>query len=92
MTEEEEIRRGDEAAYITNHALFKEAMEMVKKDVIDKWSAAPARDKEGREWLWMFYQNALKFEEVFQTVINTGKMARIQQKQSAVERVTSLFG
>lgn len=89
---EDELRRAEEAQYIVNHPLFKEAMATMKEEIVKTWDASPARDEKGREWLWMLRQAALKFEDHFQTVINTGKMARLQQKQSAVEKVANLFG
>ena len=32
--------------------IFAESMKNMKQEIIDKWAACPARDTEGREWLW----------------------------------------
>lgn len=87
----DESQRGHAAQRILNDPIFKDAMAAVKQEVIDRWAAAPARDTEGREWLWQHYQVALKFEEVFSTMINTGKMADIEREQTATDKVRKFF-
>lgn len=86
---EAEIARGHEAAAIINAPLFAESMARMKKEIVDKWAACPARDTEGREWLWQHYQVALKFEEALTEVLNTGKLAVREREMSLAERVKS---
>lgn len=88
---DDEASRGHRAAGIVNDPLFIESMKRLKQEVIDRWSAAPARDTDGREWLWQHYQVALKFEELLVELINTGKMADIERKTSTVEKVARFF-
>jgi len=91
MTPEEEIRRGEEAAALISNPLFIEALGMLKKEVIDTWGACPARDTHGREWLWLMYQNAMKFEEVLKTVINSGKMsAQVAREKTMADRLLNV--
>lgn len=88
MTPEEEIQRGEEAHRILNSAVFQDALAKLKQELIEKWSSAPSRDTEGREWLWQHYQVVLKFEENFQHIINTGKLARtVEREQTIADRV-----
>jgi hypothetical protein len=93
---EKEIARGNQARAIIEDRIFVESMERLKKEIIDKWAAAPARDTDGREWLWQHYQVALKFEEVLTEVLNTGKLAFEERKRSLIERgagaLRSAFG
>jgi hypothetical protein len=92
MTPEQEMRRGEDAARILAEPLFKEAMEKVRSEVIAQWSAAPARDTQGREWLWQFYQVAAKFENTLVSVMETGKMASLSQKESLREKAARVWG
>jgi hypothetical protein len=92
MSPEEEIRRADRARAITQDDIYKEAMETLKKGVIDTWAACPARDKEGREWLWQQYQAALRFEQALQEVMNTGKLALEAKKRGLMERALHAVG
>jgi hypothetical protein len=87
---EAEIARGRQAQAILNDPLFAETFKTLKQEIIDKWAACPARDTEGREWLWQHYQVALKFEEALTTVLNTGKMAVKEREMSLVERAVSI--
>ena len=92
MTPEEEIRRGERARAITQDDVYVEAMEKLKKGVIDMWAATPARDTEGREWLWQQYQAALRFEQALQETMNTGKLALEAKKRGLVERALHAVG
>lgn len=85
-----EIARGRQAHAIITDPLFAETFKNLKQEIIDKWAACPARDTEGREWLWQHYQVALKFEESLTTVLNTGKMAIKEREMSLVERAVSI--
>jgi glutamate-ammonia-ligase adenylyltransferase len=52
-----------------------------------------ARDVEGREWLWQHYQVTLKFEQIFQELINTGKMATVMKREQTLsERILKAVG
>tara|TARA_R110000868_G_scaffold51340_2_gene162946 strand:- start:28 stop:312 length:285 start_codon:yes stop_codon:yes gene_type:complete len=93
MTESEEMQRGAQARAITTDPLFIESLAKLKSEVIDKWAACPARDTEGREWLWQHYQVTLKFEQIFQEIINTGKMAtQMQKERTLADKVLRAVG
>jgi len=84
---EQEIARAREAEQIINTPIYVEAMRNLKQGIIDKWAACPARDTDGREWLWQHYQVALKFEETLTEVLNTGKLALKEREMSLAQKV-----
>lgn len=84
---EGDIARGHEARAVLTSPVFIDSMARMKKEIIDQWAACPARDKDAREWLWMHYQVALKFEETLNEVLNTGKIALREKELSLVEKV-----
>lgn len=84
---EAEIARSRNAQAILDDPLFKDAFGKMKQGIIDKWAACPARDTEGREWLWQHYQVALKFEEALTEALNTGKLALKERQLSTVEKI-----
>ena len=93
MTREEELQRGAQAQSLLNDPIIRDALAAIKTQVIDQWAACPARDTEGREWLWRHYQVALKFEEALQEVINTGKLARaMEREQSVTDKIRKAVG
>jgi len=93
MTAFDEMQRGAQASAIVNDPLFVEAMARLKTEVIDKWAACPARDVEGREWLWQHYQVTCKFEQIFTEIINTGKMAtQMEKERTLADKVLRAVG
>jgi Xaa-Pro aminopeptidase len=87
---EDEIARMREAQQIVSTPIYVESMAKMKQGIIDKWAACPARDTEGREWLWQHYQVALKFEETLAEVLNTGKLALKEREMSFMDKVRSV--
>ena len=84
--------RAEAAKQILGNPTFEMAIEAMKKAVVEQWSACPVRDKDAREWLWMFYQNTLKFEEVLKGYIATGKKLEYDRQQETIaKRVAGLF-
>lgn len=88
---EEEIARSREAQAIIDSPIYAESMRKLKSGIIDTWAACPARDTEGREWLWQQYQVALKFEETLNEALNTGKLAIKERELSAVDKVKRIL-
>lgn len=87
---DQEIQRGAEARQVLTNPLFSESMRRMKEEIVEKWAACPARDTEGREWLWQHYQVALKFEEALTTVMNTGKLAIKERELSLIEKAVRI--
>ena len=89
MTEQEQVFRGERAKQLLNDSLLKEALETIRREVLQKWEETPARDMEAREWLWKLHQATLRFEGVFKVMIDTGKIAADQlvYKQSLGKRI-----
>ena len=89
-----EIDRARQAQEITEHPLFVEAMEKYKTRLMDEWAASPARDKEGREHLWIMVKTVSVVEGHLKELMQTGKLATLQleQKKSVRDRLMSWSG
>lgn len=87
---ERELARAREAQQVLGTPVYRESMAKMKQEIIEKWAACPARDTEGREWLWQHYQVALKFEEALAEVMNTGKLAIKEREMSLVEKAVRI--
>jgi hypothetical protein len=79
------------------HPLLSEAFATLKAQYVSAWESSPARDIQGREELWRLLKSLSAVEGHLKTVVETGKMARLQMvQQSALQRmkdgVTSRFG
>ena len=89
--------RAQYAAQILDNAVFKQACEVIKNEVIQMWADCPARDHEGKEYLWQLYRNTTKFENIFRAYVESGKLQieKPQQEQSSLrnmqDKVTKFF-
>ena len=92
MTPEQEIARSEAAKRIYNDPLFKEAINLVRQEILRTWEETPARDTEGREWLWQFHAAVNKFDNVFKTWMETGRLAELGKSQPNVfERIRQVL-
>ncbi len=74
-------QRAEHASRLLEDPLVKEAFEMVEKQILDSWESCPARDVEGREYLWRFLKTTRKFKDVFIGVIQSGRLAPLREKK-----------
>lgn len=81
--------RAEYAGQIVNNPVFQQACEVIKQEVIRAWADCPARDHEGKEYLWQLYRNTVKFEAVFRGYVESGKLhiEREKQERSALQKV-----
>jgi hypothetical protein len=79
----QEIGRGQQAAELLEHPLLVEAFEMMRSQYLSAWESSPARDAQGREELWRLLKSLSAVEGHLKTVVETGKMARLQMEQES---------
>ena len=91
MNADDLIRRSDEARRVLETPVVKEAIESLKAEIVAQWAATPARDEEGREWVWRHYKVAERFEAMLNGYVETGRFERIKIEQSAKDRAISWF-
>lgn len=82
MNTHDESVRGHEANQILEHPLFREAIDTMRQAIIDKWRAAPIRDREGMHELKLMDKLLSDLEGYFKHIAETGKMAEIQLEQA----------
>lgn len=75
MTEQQTALRGKEAAQILDSEVFKDAMTMLKTQVMEQWKQAPIRDREGQVLLLQLAKLTDKLEGILIGIIQTGKLA-----------------
>ena len=75
MTEQQTALRGKEAAQILDSEVFKDAMTMLKTQVMEQWKQAPIRDREGQVLLLQLMKVTDKFEATLIGLVEQGKFA-----------------
>ena len=93
MTEHEQIEQGREAEELLSNRMLKRALNDCRKEILDMWEATPARDTDGREWLWKLHQASVRFENVLRGYIDTGKIAKANLKEgkTVAEKIRSIM-
>lgn len=85
MTEDEEIRRGNEAERLMNEPLLTEAFDMIEAGLVDNMKRVAIGDTKTQHELVLMLQLLAKVRGHLKTTVDTGKMARIT-KESLVDR------
>lgn len=75
MTEQQTALRGREAAQILDSEVFKDAMNLLKTQVMEQWKSAPIRDREGQVLLLQLMKVTDKFEATLIGLVEQGKFA-----------------
>lgn len=86
----DELTRAEAAKAALGNPSVELALSAMKADVIAQWAGCSAQDTAAREWLWMFYQNALKFEETLKGFIATGRIAEYNREQEKRSKIASM--
>lgn len=76
MTEQQTITAGHDARQVLDNPVYKEAMELLKADVIQAWKSCPVRDGEGQLLLLQLMKLADKFEGILSGFVENGKLAQ----------------
>lgn len=92
MTPDEELRRGEQARQVIENEIYTEAWQSVREGIIGAWESAPIRDKEGQNELKLMLKLLTDVRRNIETVMNTGKMAKIQiERESVFKQAVNRF-
>lgn len=81
LSQEQEVIRASSAERILNDPIVKEAFTDIEKDIVDRIALCPVVDSVSREKLCMMLSSLRMFKSVFESHIQTGKMAEFQLKE-----------
>jgi len=78
MTPEERERR---AQSLINDPLLKEAFDVLKEDLMNRWSSSGSTDLEARESIWLAMRLLDRIHGHVTSIIETGHMNKILDEQ-----------
>ena len=78
MTPEERERR---AQSLLEDPLLKEAFDILKEDLMGRWSQSGSTDLEARESIWLAMRLLDRIHGHITSIIETGRMNKILEKQ-----------
>jgi hypothetical protein len=79
---EAQIFEGSKAQRLLEDEAFIQAFKDVKQAILDKWEAAPLRDREGAHELKLMLKLLADLKANLEMAVNNGKMAAAELKQS----------
>lgn len=93
MNQLEEVKRGEEAERLMEHPLFKEALEGIKGGIVSAMQSSAMGDETTHNRLVIALQLISQIERNFKTIMETGKMAKIQlNKETTISRMKKAAG
>ena len=78
MTPEERERR---AQSLINDPLLKEAFDVLKEDLMNRWNHSGSTDLEARESIWLAMRLLDRIHGHINSIIESGHMAKMMEKQ-----------
>jgi len=78
MTPEE---REGRANSLINDPLLKEAFDVLKEDLMNRWNHSGSTDLEARESIWLAMRLLDRIHGHINSIVETGHMAKIMEKQ-----------
>ena len=78
MDYQDDLNRATQARLLMENQMLQDALKAIESEVVEQWTACPARDTEGKEALWQLMKTAQKFRAILIGHIETGKLATAQ--------------
>lgn len=72
----QESARGVRAKEVLENPLVVEAFALIEAEIMKAWEDSPVRDIDGREKLFQMLTMGRKFKRHFESIVQTGEMAR----------------
>ena len=73
--------REHRAKALLDNPLFQEAFEVLKEDLMNRWSNSGSTDLEARESIWLAMRLLDRIHGHISSIVETGHMAEIMDKQ-----------
>ena len=71
----------ERARSLLNNELFNESFEVLRKDLMDRWSASGSSELEARESIWLAMRLLDKLYGHIQSIVEAGHMNKVMEKQ-----------
>ena len=73
--------REHKAKDLLDNPLFQEAFDVLKEDLMNRWSNSGSTDLEARESIWLAMRLLDRIHGHINSIVETGHMAEIMEKQ-----------
>ena len=73
--------REERAKNLLSNELFNEAFDVIRKDLMDRWSASGSTELEARESIWLAMRLLDRLYCHITSIVETGHMNKVLEKQ-----------
>ena len=73
--------REERAKNLLSNELFNEAFDVIRKDLMDRWSASGSTELEARESIWLAMRLLDRLYGHITSIVETGHMNKVMEKQ-----------
>ena len=73
--------REERAKNLLSNELFNEAFEVIRKDLMDRWSSSGSTELEARESIWLAMRLLDRLYGHITSIVETGHMNKVLEKQ-----------
>ncbi len=73
--------REERAKNLLSNELFNEAFDVIRKDLMDRWSASGSTELEARESIWLAMRLLDRLYGHITSIVETGHMNKVLEKQ-----------
>jgi len=73
--------REQKAQALINDPLLKESFDVLREDLMNRWSHSGSTDLEARESIWLAIRLLERIEGHIRSIVETGHMAKMMEKQ-----------
>jgi phosphomevalonate kinase len=74
-------QREEQATRILTDPLYKEAFDVLKEDLMNRWEHSGSTELEARESIWLAMRLLERIQGHLKSIIETGHMAEMLEKQ-----------
>ena len=78
MTPEERERKAQD---LINDPLLNESFDVLREDLMNRWTHSGSTDLEARESIWLAIRLLERIEGHIRSIVETGHMAKMMEKQ-----------
>ena len=73
--------REEHAQRLLNDELLQEAFDVLREDLMNRWTHSGSTDSEARESIWLAIRLLERIDGHIKSIVETGHMAKMMEKQ-----------
>ena len=77
----DQLRREGDATLLMNNALYIESFEVLREDLMNRWTQSGSSELEARESIWLAMRLLASIQGHIKSIVETGHMNKVLEQQ-----------